>query len=207
MSKPSTKHQEHEAASAEAALPHVEAPPVVPAQAPVAPPQATAVTRHNSPLPLPRCELSHAADGNTGNLWFAKIPKDTPFEDVLQDWFWANRAKDMKPGDEIRYCEETWKYFGRVWVQQTRIVGPGVVPNRVSVILETHTAGALPEAQANLDGMFTSYEGLHKKWCVMQRGRPDPIREGYDSQPEAEKARASLALTRTEPRRPDAWHG
>jgi hypothetical protein len=179
--------------------------PVPPAVA--APPPPPPPPRHTAPLPENRISLSNAAEGNIGNLWTAKIPKGMPWEDVLSDWLWANRAKDMKPGDMIHVIEDTMVYSGWLLVQQTRIVGPGIVPNRVSVVEELFRRHVLPDAQTNLDGMFTSYEGLHKKWCVMQRGKPDPIREGYDSQPDAERERRNLAATRTEPRRPDSWHG
>ena len=216
MSKPSTKPHEPEAASAQAPLPQAAdtsrltatevaaAQPSTSAQAAQAAPTPV---RHLAPLALPRIVLTHASEGSIGNHWTAMVPPQYTWEDCKSDWFWANKANIMKPGDQILVIHDTWDFFGRLLVQQTRVYGPGSVPNRVTVIEESFREGALPPSHANLDGMYVKYMGVYPKWCIFDRNKAEPIRQGYASQAEAERERSNLANTRTEPRRPDSWHG
>jgi hypothetical protein len=209
MSKSSTKHHEPEAAEALAPPPQAADTSRMTATevAALQPAQTVMPERHLPPLALPRIVLTHASEGSIGNHWTALVPPQYTWEDCKSDWFWANKANIMKPGDQILVIHDTWDYFGRLLVQQTRVYGPGSVPNRVTVIEESFKQGAMPASQANLDGMYVKYMGVYPKWCIFDRSKAEPIRQGYASQAEAERERSNLANTRTEPRRPDAWHG
>jgi hypothetical protein len=163
--------------------------------------------RYIRPLPLPRISLAHAAEGPIGNQWVATVPAGTLWEDVMSDEFWANRAKDMKPGDEIRVLHDKWEYTGRLLVQQTRTVGPGMVANRVTVWCETYSDCYLPDPKTDPTDTYTAFEGAFKKWCVLRRNNPVPLREGYDTQMDAERERRNIALSHNERPRPQAFIG
>lgn len=170
------------------------------------PDTAAEASRPDAPKPPPlrpieqnRLLLAHASECDKGSIWSATLHAGTPFDNVTKDEFWANKAKDMHVGDKIWIATDDEKYDAELRVIGLRTVGPGIVPNRVSVAVLRFTEITPPEHYVDIGDHVIEFRGQHLKWCVIRRGDKSIAREGCATQEEAERHRRGLSLGKTKP--------
>jgi hypothetical protein len=186
--------------TATAAAPKTQAQPK-PAAAPSPEAAVTAalkeMPRHFKPLVQGRLFVAHSSEGKCGNIWSATLDKDTPFEDCLNDEFWANKAADMHVGDRIWVASDNETFDAELRVTSLRTVGAGVVYNRASVAVLRHTDLSPPKDYVDIGDHEIEFKGQHLKWCIVRRADKSIAREGFETRQDAERMRTTVSLAKT----------
>ena len=151
------------------------------------------------PLEQNRMQAAHSSECGNCTIWSATLHANTPFEHTTSDGFWANKAGSMHVGDIIWVAIDDQKFHAELVVTGLRVVGPGVVPNRVSVAVLRFTEITPPEAYTDIGEHLIEFRGQHLKWCVVRRADKSIAREGCASQEDAERHRRGLSLGKTKP--------
>ena len=153
--------------------------------------------RHIKPLVQGRMFVAHSSEGKCGNIWSATLEKGTPFEDCLNDEFWANKAADMHVGDRIWVAVDDEKFDAELRVSSLRTVGAGVVFNRASVVVLRLTEITPPENYVDIGDHEIEFKGQHLKWCIVRRADKSIAREGFETRQDAERMRTTVSMAKT----------
>lgn len=131
------------------------------------------------PVKLPlRLQLAEQAM----NVWCLYMPPETTVEDMQAVSFWANVAKVLRPGDEIKVVSEDLSWRAVFFV---RAVG------RVEVItsmLSHETFGDGAAALAVEDTPYeTKWRGPARQFGVVKRNGGDVIKDGFQTRDAADR--------------------
>jgi hypothetical protein len=99
----------------------------------------------------------------------------------------------------IHVLHDCWKYEVELRVQLSFVVGYGTTPNRVKVYKRSFMECQPPDRVVNPQDIHIQHMGPHLKWCLMRAGDPNPVRYGFETQADAERAHRNDAFSRNTP--------
>jgi hypothetical protein len=168
----------------------------MPQEATAAPTQAMPPLVKPKALPEHRIKLSHAAERDIGNIWYATVTNDMTFEDCCQDEVWANKARDFRAGDSIIVHPDNMHWRGELWVQKTWSFGASAINNRAAVAQWHYVHKGAPEDHPRVGEFEVVHLGPHLKWCLRRMDNQTVVAEGYTTQDDAVRARRGIMASR-----------
>jgi hypothetical protein len=168
---------------------------------PPAPTQATA-QQAMPPLVKPkalsehRIKLSHAAERDIGNIWYATVTNDLTFEDCCHDEVWANKARDFRAGDTIVVYPDSMDWCGELRVRKTWSFGASAINNRAAVGKWKYVFWGPVEEHTRVGEFEIVNLGPHLKWCLRRLDNKKVVAEGYATQDDAVRARQGIMASR-----------
>lgn len=161
------------------------------------PEKAPEANREIKPLSERRCALAHASNSSSFNIWAATVEAGTHPREVLVSAFWANCAARFRVGDEVRVIDDKSTWRALLFVHAVSSVGAGTVNNRVDMKMVSFFELGLPESHPDIGDHRIAHMGAHLKWCIIRIADQKVVRDGFDTQDEAEKARRGYSLAQS----------
>lgn len=136
-------------------------------------------------LPVSRFRVLSSSEWDVGNVFVAKIPTGSPFEQCLVPEYWASVAHVLRKGDEIKCLAEDMSWRAVVYVRSVSGPGGNSMNNRAGVDEVEYKEFKPVDRGLMAKSHSVENKGLHLKWCVIQNEGNRILKEGFDTEEQA----------------------
>jgi hypothetical protein len=121
-------------------------------------------------------------------VWRAYPEKDTPYETVLSETYWAHRAAAFRRGDLIEVWPDEMHYFAMLLVM--------AAGSNWAMPVELFKVALKPRVMPARQPEFSvAYRGPHHKYAIVRASDDTIVKDGF-----AQEGDAELALAQFRPR-------